>query len=259
MAIIEVNTMSQSLGRRVLMNVYLPSDIYDSQRHLLDFAPYRTLYLLHGMTNNHTSWLNYSMVASMDQEHHLAVVMPTGENAYYIDSPRGSEKYGDFIGRELLEITRRLFPLSDQREDTFIAGLSMGGYGALRNGLKYADCFASIGAFSSPIMFEANSLKSQLQDQGERTSFYETVFGQQGEIAADTNPYYLVNHLLESQASLPKLMVTCGDSDYLLEDNLKFVDYLEQRKYPHTYLQKLGDHNWTFWNWSLEQFLASMI
>lgn len=76
------------------------------------------------------------------------MVMPSGDNAFYVDQPKGHNNYGEYIGQELVRLTRKMFPLSRKREDTFIGGLSMGGYGALRNGLKYSDTFGAVIALS---------------------------------------------------------------------------------------------------------------
>lgn len=87
----------------------------------------------------------------MGRGENLAVVMPAGENAFYVDQPSIGAMHGQFIGEELVEITRKMFPLSRKREDTFIGGLSMGGFGALRNGLKYHDTFGAVICLSGAL------------------------------------------------------------------------------------------------------------
>ena len=135
MALLQVNYVSQALMRTVTLHVVLPVDKFDSETS--PYHPERkfpTLYLLHGVFGNYTDWVSGTRVQRWAEAHDLAVVMPSGDNRFYVDQPAAHDLYGEFIGRELVEITRRMFPLSRRREDTFVGGLSMGGFGALRNG-----------------------------------------------------------------------------------------------------------------------------
>jgi len=124
MALLYVNFFSSSLHRKVPMQVILPTDTWNESKE-----PLKTLYLLHGLTDNCTAWTSNTRIEHWACERNLAVVMPSGENSFYVEMPFGSSCYGDFgayVGQELIEITRKMFPLSSKREDTFIAGLSMG-------------------------------------------------------------------------------------------------------------------------------------
>lgn len=152
MALLQVNYLSKALFRTVPLYVILPSDKIDYRT--FDYAngktkKYKTLYLLHGLLGDCSDWVNGTRIRRWAEEKNLAVVMPSGDNAFYIDYPKTKNNYSDFIGRELVEVTRNMFPLSDKREDTYIAGLSMGGYGALRNGIVYSDTFSHVAGFSS--------------------------------------------------------------------------------------------------------------
>jgi S-formylglutathione hydrolase FrmB len=136
MALLQVNFNSTTLHCKVPMQVILPTDA-----HAVSTGPFKTLYLLHGLMDTFTAWTSNTRIERWAMERHLAVVMPYAENSFYVDIPYGSSVFGDFgayVGQELVEITRRMFRLSPKRDDTFIGGLSMGGFGALRNGLKYA-------------------------------------------------------------------------------------------------------------------------
>ena len=130
-----------SLKRTITINAILPTDKFVRPgTPKPEKKPFKTLYLLHGIFGNYTDWVAGTRIQRWAQDNDLAVIMPSGENGFYVDHPgRGDQLYGEFIGQELVQFTRDLFHLSDKREDTYIAGLSMGGYGALRNGLKYAE------------------------------------------------------------------------------------------------------------------------
>lgn len=103
-----------------------------------------TLYLLHGIFGNYTDWVSGTCIQRWAEEKGLAVIMPSGENHFYVDCEANGERFSEFIGQELPEQMRRLFPLSDKREETFIGGLSMGGYGAIYNGLRFHDTFGYV-------------------------------------------------------------------------------------------------------------------
>ena len=154
MALIQVNYMSKALFRIVPLNVILPADRFDADKdqYLMNGDhKYKTLYLLHGLLGNYTDWVSQTRIHKWAEEKNLAVVMPSGDNAFYFKSRTPWNDYETFIGKELPEITRRMFPLSDKREDTFIAGLSMGGYGALRNGIVFSDMFSHVAGLSSAL------------------------------------------------------------------------------------------------------------
>ena len=126
MAFIQMNLLSKCLMRTVPVNVILPADklVFPGMPERED-KPYKTLYLLHGIFGNHMDWGTGTRIQRYAEENDLAVVMPAGENAFYVDRADANDFYGEFVGRELVELTRKMFPLSDKREDTFIGGLWM--------------------------------------------------------------------------------------------------------------------------------------
>ena len=176
--------------------------------------------------------------------------MPSGDNMFYVDQESSHNYYGELIGKELVEITRKMFPLSDKREDTFIAGLSMGGYGAIRNGLKYHDTFGYIAGLSSAMLIDG--LEERTNDTPlfiERRDFAESFFGDLSKVKnSDKDPKWLVTKLLEKQAELPKMYLACGIEDSLVEPNRKFRDWLLSSGVDVTYEEGPGSHEWDFWN-----------
>ena len=117
-------------------------------------GPFPTLYLLHGFSGNQNDWLLNSRIHEWATARNLAVIMPDGANDFYVDRPENGEFPGAQVGEELVDVTRKLFPLSPRREDTAIGGLSMGGYGALRLGLRYPETFGWICAMSSALIMD---------------------------------------------------------------------------------------------------------
>ncbi|MDD3810293.1 MAG: alpha/beta hydrolase family protein [Erysipelotrichaceae bacterium] len=258
MATITVNFMSKSLMRNVTMNVILPVDKFSFTGETQPEATsFKTLYLLHGIFGDHNDWISGTSIKRFAEQRNLAVVMPSGENMAYLDQEAAQTMYGEFIGREMVEITRKMFPLSSKREDTFIGGLSMGGYGALRNGLKYSDTFSHIIGLSSAIMTDMLKGMSEVGSSPMFSrSYMETIFGDLDKVeGSDKNPLWTISKLKEQDAPLPKVFLACGTSDPLLPTNRKFKESLDNEGIENTYKEGAGAHEWDFWNRYIEKAL----
>ena len=242
MAFITVNYLSNALFRTVPVNVILPADKYSADsREYLSNPPYKTLYLLHGLLGNYTDWVNGTRIQRYAEERNLAVVMPSGDNSFYVNGVISNNDYGEFIGKELVEMTRRMFPLSEKREDTFIAGLSMGGFGALRNGLKYADTFGYIASLSGALHI--------LDEDAIEIGGESTVFGNLEEARrSDKNPRILLEKLAHEGREIPKIYMACGLQDDLLDANRKYRELILKAGADLTYVEEDGAHEWDFWD-----------
>ena len=261
MAYIQANFVSQSLMRTVTINAILPADKI-SVPGLPDAAnpPYKTLYLLHGITGNYTDWVNNSSIQRWADDNNLAVIMPSGENMFYLDQPVTNAFYAQFVGEELVNITRKMFPLSSKREDTFIAGLSMGGYGALRNGLKYHKTFSRIGAFSAALLIDD---MPGYTDENPlfcfRKSYIESIFGEIESVAdSDKNPMWILKKLLEKKEPVPEIYLACGTEDFLLPNNQRFYEAAHKAGADIVYETWTGNHEWDFWNEAVRRFLVRL-
>lgn len=253
MALLQVNFFSDALKRTVPIQVILPVDKVGPDGLLpIPEKGFQTLYLLNGLFGNCTDWVSNTRVKQWAEDRNLAVVMPSGENSFYVDQPRPGCQYGQFIGSELVELTRRMFPLSRRREDTFIAGLSMGGFGAIRNGLVYSETFGCIAGFSSAVhIFEV-----PLDYPGRTIMSEDLVFGPMEEAAAsDKNPRVALDNLLREGRPMPKLYMSCGLQDSLLIPNRTLRDYFLDRGVSLTYVERDGIHNWDFWNDEIKAIL----
>lgn len=246
MALIQMQFLSNALKRTVPVTVILP---VENPR----FGPsFPTLYLLHGLLGNHTDWVAGTRIRQWAEERGLAVVMPSGDNSFYIDQLLPNQDYGEFIGRELVELTRRAFPLSRRREDTFLAGLSMGGFGAIRNALKYAGTFGYAAGFSSAVhIFEMPA------DAPGRTLFREDlVFGDLEEARkSDKNPRAALKNAKAAALPLPKMYMSCGLQDSLLQSNRSLRDFFLEEGVCLTYREADGHHDWDFWNTQIRELL----
>ena len=255
MALIQVNYLSKALFRTVPVNVILPSDKISFETLDYQGVPaggYPTLYLLHGLLGNYTDWVSGTRVQRWAEDAGLAVVMPSGDNAFYIPGQAANSDYGAFVGEELPRVMRDMFPLSRRREDTFIAGLSMGGFGTLRNGMKYAETFSRLAAFSSGIHFFDPGFTSLAGE--------ETVFGDLEEAAKTDKSHYVVLEQLKARVAAgeveaPKFWMSCGTEDSLMPANLKFRDMLREAGFDVTWDEEPRGHDWDFWDSQIKKVI----
>ena len=254
MAYIQACIMSESLMRTVNITVILPADKLPRRPQ----KPFKTLYLLHGIFGSQYDWISGTNIQRWADEKNLAVVMPAGENMFYVDQEDRHTMYGQFVGQELVELTRRMFPLSPAREDTFIAGLSMGGYGALRNGLKYMDTFGYIAGLSVANVTEDIDQRADTAErfyQGRR--FAASVFGDLGKVAgSDMDLFHLAQARGASGMPLPRIYLACGVDDPLLDGNLRLRDCLLQNGFDVVWEEGPGAHEWDFWNRHIQRVVS---
>ena len=247
----------KSLQRRTSISVILPSDNIHFLQDTEEIVPkpYRTLYLLHGLYGSDDIFLANTSIQKFAEDNGIAIVIPCGENSFYVDNRKAHAYYGEYVGQELLDITRNIFPLSDKREDTFIAGFSMGGYGAIRNGLKYSQNFSKIGMISAALIIDdmvdyaddGNVLRSR--------DFYESIFDDLDKVKdSDMDPKYLI----DSCEDLPEIFMACGVDDFLFEKNVDFHEFLKSRNVDATFIKASGEHTWEFCDKYIKEFIKTL-
>jgi len=247
MSLVTFEFMSRCLLRRVGANAIIPFETGN-------LNPFKTLYLLHGLTDNKDGWLLNTRIYQWAKEKKLAVIMPSGENMFYVDNEATMDKHGEFVGRELVEASRTLFRLSDKREDTFIAGLSMGGYGAIRNGLKYHETFGYLAGMSSALIMD--NLLDPEWEKG-RGEFHErTAFGDLTKLkGSDKDPKAIIKSMKEKAFGFPNIYLSCGTEDRLIAPNRELHKCLLDNGVKHNYVEAPGAHDWDFWNTEIKRVL----
>jgi S-formylglutathione hydrolase FrmB len=248
MSIIHVEYLSSCLQREVCFKAIIPLEKPGTST--FPKKKLKTLYLLHGYMGHCTDWLSGSGIHELAIMHDMAVIMPSGENSFYVDNPDIDTYFGEFTGKEIVEFTRALFPLSEKREDTLIGGLSMGGFGAIRNGLKYPEVFGSVIALSSALITDKVGDKTtDFSSMLAGRKYYERTFGNLDELpGSDNDPKALAKKLAEGKKQFPNLYMACGTEDFLLMENRDFKDYLDRLGVQFTYQEGPGNHDWKFWN-----------
>ncbi|MCC5889739.1 MAG: acetylesterase [Alkalibacterium sp.] len=254
MATLTATIQSKELMRKVSFSAIIPTStksLYDPSPVKEESGPLKTLYLLHGWDGNHEDWMQNSRIVKWATEYNIAVIMPSGENSFYVDHP-SEDNYGKFIGEELVEETRKLFPLSDKREDTFIGGLSMGGYGALRNGYFYSDTFSKVIALSSRVFQKHDPFHDLTNEDAVNKRIWHLLGSKSYDDVPDELDIY---HLIENCQRKPELFLACGNEDFLIEENVALHDWLVKNNIDHAYMKETGIHNWDFWSKSMQKAL----
>lgn len=262
MAFFQVNFFSKALKRLVSLNALIPVDAFEIPgQERMERGPMKSLYLLHGYSGNQTDWVSGTNIQELSLIHNIAVFMPSGENHFYLDDTDKGELHAEFVGNELLEFTRNAFPISTRREDTFIGGLSMGGFGALRNGLKYSHNFSGILALSSALITKnIVGIPVDFKDLIADYNYYRRVFGDLNELlGSDKDPEALLLDLKKDNAGIPRIFMACGTEDFLLRENREYHAFLINQGVEHTYMEGPGAHEWKFWNEYIEQGIKWML
>lgn len=256
MAVLQVDYYSQALEKSTCFHMVLPNDLTPLMLEGNENynRPMKTLFLLHGYSGASKDWLMGSSVHELAAKYNFAVVMPSGDNSFYLDGKGTGRAYCRFVGEEIVEYVRKTFNLAIDKEDTFIGGLSMGGFGAVHTGLYYPDTFGKIVALSSA--FITNTIKNQTEgykDDIADYDYYTYIFGDLSKLEESVNnPEYLVKKLKKEGKTLPDLYMACGTEDFLIEENRAFYKFLKDEMVDVEYIESTGEHTWDFWNYYLE-------
>lgn len=246
---IECDFYSQVLRLGTSMRVLLPQPAPEPS------PPHRkhpTLYLLHGLSDDHTTWHRRTAIERHAEPHGLAVVMPAVHRSFYADMAQGN-RYWTFISEELPALARALFPLSDARDDTFVAGLSMGGYGAFKLAFTHPDRYAAAASLSGALDMMSSAQQGDDAWRAELTQ----VFGDFRRLPGSGNDlFHLAERLVGSGAPRPRLYQCCGTGDFLYPANLRFRAHAEALGLPLTYEEGPGEHEWGYWDRQIERVLA---
>lgn len=257
MALLHVNFFSEVLGLSMNMDVILPQQTHSQigMEGKRREGKYPTMYLLHGLSDDHTIWQRRTSIERYVSELGIAVVMPTTHLGFYTDTTYGMP-YFTFISKELPAICRDFFPnMSDKPEDTLAAGLSMGGYGAWKLALSAPETFGAAASLSGALHMAANK-RMLTEMQTERHIFWESIFGDPLHVAGTKNDLlYLAENLKASGKPLPKLFAWCGTEDFLYEDNQYAWNKVRELGYDLSCSESEGDHTWPYWDMHIQDVL----
>lgn len=253
MALMHVDFFSDVLGMCMQMDVILPQKTGGQiGMEGKTEETYPTLYLLHGMSDDHTIWQRRTSIERYVSERNLAVVMPSTHLGWYTDMAYGLP-YFTYITKELPEICRGFFlGMSAKREDTYIAGLSMGGYGALKAALSCPEIYCAAAGLSSATDAFVRALR---EDKSGRNHYWESIFGKPEDVPGSKNDLFALAERCAAGGKMPALYQWCGTEDDLLEENRRLRDTLEKLGYSLRYKESPGNHSWTYWDAEIQSVL----
>ena len=204
------------------------------------------LYLLHGYSDDQTIWQRRTSVERYAASHNLAIIMPGVNHSFYCNEEYG-ERYWDFVSEELPRMMHRFFRLSDKPEDTFVAGLSMGGYGAMKLALNQPERFGAAASFSGAV--DIASTRQRHNHNWKRITGGKSIKG------TDCDLFHLAKTKAE-EPHKPRLYVSCGTADFLYGQHKKFIPALKKAGWDVTsYEEPDATHEWGFWDQEIRKFI----
>jgi putative tributyrin esterase len=232
----ELRYFSQALRKQTACNLILPSPELE--------PPYHVLFLLHGLSDDHTIWSRRTSIERYVEGLPLIVVMPDGGRGFYVDAAEGYA-FGTALGEELPAMVERYFPT---RRPWCVAGLSMGGYGAIKLALDRPDLFRSAVSHSGAVHFAHATTDDEA---------FKREFGRIVGANPQGGPHDLFDRMAKvDRASLPALRIDCGTEDFLLDANRAFHAWLERLEIPHEYEEFPGAHTWEYWDEHVQDAIA---
>lgn len=242
---------SEMMGRKMPYHVITPKGYRLKAETMRD---YPVVYLLHGLTGHYNNWPERTKLIEYAKEYDWIIVSVEGGDGWYTDSVSNEkEKYESYIIKELIPEIEKNHRVDKRREARAIAGLSMGGYGALKFGLKYPEMFVIAGSFSGALSAAEMTEKNR---PGAIGKSIDAIFGAENSDNRKANDIFDIvrNATPEKIKTLPYFYIDCGTEDFLFQTNRDFISLLTEKKIPHEYRQLPGIHNWQYWDSQVKEF-----
>jgi S-formylglutathione hydrolase FrmB len=241
MAISTYNFYSKALGFKTRLSAYLPQPDSYSKNWAVTTPPgkFPVMYLLHGYTMDEEEWVQLSTLGRYIENYPLVVVMPSVQRSVYADIGE-THRYWTYLTEELPALVRTFFPVSDRREDTYVAGLSIGGYGALKLGLTFPERYSAAASISGVLNF---AQEAQTQDWWVHDRRFN--FGDQDKLTDGPHDlFYLARRMAASPGAKTRLYACSGSEDFVYPGNQEFKQLAEGLGLDFTFEVGPGDHSW---------------
>ncbi len=259
MAHLRCEFFSETLGLSSSMTVILPQRTTGQigMAGRASSGPAPVLYLLHGLSDDDTIWLRRTSIERYAADLGLAVVMPAVNRSFYTDEAFGG-RYWTFVSEELPQLAATFFRISPLREDTFVAGLSMGGYGALKLALRRPERFAAAASLSGAVdvadrIDDRNDDRNDDRKDDTDDAMWQRIFGPDLRVPPEDDLFALLQQV--DPSALPRLWVGCGTDDVLYPANRALLDACARRGITPTTSITPGDHEWGLWDQQIQQVL----
>lgn len=252
MALSEFKFYSSSLGFQTSVYVIIPQGKVSGEIGISseeNCGKYKCLYLLHGLSDDQSIWMRRTSIERYAQEYGICVVMPFADRSFYTDM-KYAGKYYTYIAKELPKIICETFNVSNKREDNFIAGNSMGGYGAIKIALRECDKFSACAGLSS--VADIRGLSKRFHDT------YIPIWGEDINIP-DEDDLFSLAELCNHNPNKPRVYMGIGTDDFMYSENLNLKKKFESLDYDYTYRESKGNHNWALWDEYIQYVLKWLL
>ncbi len=243
MALLRVEYASKALEMNTSFQVFLPDEGELKEK--------KVIYLLHGLTDNCTGWTRYSSCERYARERDVVLVLPEVQRSFYIDGVYGLN-YFTYVSQELPQVVHRMFGLSLEREKSYVMGLSMGGYGALKCALTYPERYAGCGSFSGVTDMKLYAASPAISLKPRE---FTALLGPDHTVGEENDLFALA----KKGKSLPPIYLSCGEQDAHYAANNAFAALLEEVGTEYHYDHREGGHSWDFWDKSIQDCFAYLL
>jgi putative tributyrin esterase len=240
---------SESLGRPMKYRIILPAG-YDRESHR-----YPVLYLLHGLGGDYTDWETKTRIDEYARQYRLIIVMPDAGNSRYTNSiGNPKDKFEDYVVKDLVREIDDRYRTLKLRTARFIGGLSMGGYGAMKFGLKYPQAFSFAASFSGAFSFIRTGLGANGRWPKGAVEEFNEIFGPEGSETRTANDIATVITKADPKVA-PFLYFDCGTEDGLVTSNREVGVQLQKAGFRFEYRERPGRHEWIYWDHQVREML----
>ncbi len=244
MAFIQTSIFAETLEMSTDIHAVIPMNALRASRA----GKLPVLYLLHGLGGDHTEWTRQTSVERYAENKGIAIILPRADRSFYMDMKQGAAYY-TYLAEELPAIVKSLFPISDRREDNFIAGLSMGGYGAFKLALRQPERFAAAASLSGSL----DIVHRIGQPNAFRNREEERMFGSVAELQGSDDDLLALAGKVAAAGNQPLLYQCCGTEDFLYEGNRNFLKHAGEVGLQVTYEEEPGGHEWSYWDRNIQR------
>lgn len=250
MALLRIDHVPETVKVNLPLYIILPSP---GEMRGLPVSKRKVLYLLHGLSDDGSAWQRYTAIEPIAALYGLAVIMPSVSRSFYTDQPNG-QNYFSYLTDELPRYLNDVFGLAPRREDTLIAGNSMGGYGAFKAAFQHPELYSAAASFSGVLSMAF--ITAFPNDP--RHEEFRHLFGDLEKLAgSEHDPATWLRRAAQNPTALPSLYISCGRQDDLYPFNVQFHAACQAQGIPVNYHEEDGYHDWFFWNTQIQRFLAA--
>jgi putative tributyrin esterase len=252
MALLHLDHVPETVKVNLPLNIILPDP---GSLGAVPVAKRKVLYLLHGLGDDASAWQRYTSIETLAAAYGLVVVMPSVGRSFYIDQPNG-QKYFSYLTGELPQYLKDVFGLAPGRENTFIAGNSMGGYGAIKAALLHPELYGAAASFSGVLSL---AIFTVLPDDPRREEFTR-LFGDLGKLAgSEHDPATWLTRAAQNPASLPHLFIYTGRQEDIYPLSGMFQAACQSLGVRSEYHEEDGGHDWFLWDGQIRRWLGSVL